>query len=669
MGMADGYAQASRRVAHVNLHTAPGVGNAMGALFNAQANKTPLLVTAGQQVRAHVTMQANLTNRDATRVPHPFVKWSYEPPRAEDVPAALARAIHHATLPPGGPAFVSIPMDDWDVEVDDADARPGDRAPRQRPRRGRPRGGARPGGAPGGGEEPGARRRARRRRISGALGGGGRAGRAPAPARVGDARARRRAHRLPRGPCPLPGRAAAGHRPGRPDARGSRPRARRRLVGLPLLPVHPRAGAPRGRDPGGHHQRPRRGGPRSHGRRAGGRRATHAGGARRGRRRVRPTAARAARRAAADPRTATRSTPAPSTRRWPMCLPDDGIVVLESPTSTMALRNRMRVSHPGSYYFGAGGGLGFGLAAGVGVQLAQPDRPVVCVLGEGSAQYAIPASGPPPPTTCRSRSWSCATTSTGSSSGSPRLEQVPARRGSTSRRSTSRGRDGLRGRAPGAWAGSRSFATRSTPAIASGVPRLVEVRWPRACRSSGRWRAAAPPAEVAAPTASRTALAAVRPSRCARELVALLGADRVLSRALDLVRYASDASPYRLIPSGRRDGARAGDVAKALAYARSTGTRSTPRRRNEPQRPGRSPTASWSTSAATSPASRAGGRRAVRVKPGTVLGHVNRGLLSTSAASGRTPPPRTSQRRRRDRQQLGRDALRRRPRRLPTCGR
>ena len=70
-------------------------------------------------------------------------------------------------------------------------------------------------------------------------------------------------------------------------------------------------------------------------------------------------------------------------------LPDEGIVVLESPTSTLALRNRMRISHPGSYFFGAGGGLGFGLGAGVGVQMAQPDRPVVCVLGEGSVQYAV----------------------------------------------------------------------------------------------------------------------------------------------------------------------------------------------------------------------------------------------------------------------------------------
>jgi benzoylformate decarboxylase len=69
--------------------------------------------------------------------------------------------------------------------------------------------------------------------------------------------------------------------------------------------------------------------------------------------------------------------------------PEDGIVVLEAPSSTLAVRNRLRLARPGSYYFGAGGGLGFGLAASIGVQLAQPDRPVVCVLGEGSAQYAI----------------------------------------------------------------------------------------------------------------------------------------------------------------------------------------------------------------------------------------------------------------------------------------
>jgi len=124
VGMADGYAQASGRPTFVNLHTAPGVGNAMGAIFNAQANKAPLVITAGNQTRSLITLQANLTNRDATRMPHPLVKWSYEPPRAEDVPHAIARATHVATLPPKGPVFVSIPMDDWAAEADEQVSRP-----------------------------------------------------------------------------------------------------------------------------------------------------------------------------------------------------------------------------------------------------------------------------------------------------------------------------------------------------------------------------------------------------------------------------------------------------------------------------------------------------------------------------------------------------------------
>jgi len=71
--------------------------------------------------------------------------------------------------------------------------------------------------------------------------------------------------------------------------------------------------------------------------------------------------------------------------------PADGIAVVETPSSTLSLRNRLRLSTPGSYYFCASGGLGFGISAAVGVQLAEPQRPVVCVLGEGSAQYGITA--------------------------------------------------------------------------------------------------------------------------------------------------------------------------------------------------------------------------------------------------------------------------------------
>ena len=72
-------------------------------------------------------------------------------------------------------------------------------------------------------------------------------------------------------------------------------------------------------------------------------------------------------------------------------LPDDAIIVLESPSSTMSLRNQLRISKPNSYFFGAGGGLGFGLSAAIGIQIAEPDRQVVCVIGEGSLQYAVAA--------------------------------------------------------------------------------------------------------------------------------------------------------------------------------------------------------------------------------------------------------------------------------------
>jgi benzoylformate decarboxylase len=72
-------------------------------------------------------------------------------------------------------------------------------------------------------------------------------------------------------------------------------------------------------------------------------------------------------------------------------LPENAVVVLESPSSTLALRNQLRISKPNSYFFGCGGGLGFGLSAAVGIQIAEPDRPVVCVLGEGSVQYAVAA--------------------------------------------------------------------------------------------------------------------------------------------------------------------------------------------------------------------------------------------------------------------------------------
>jgi benzoylformate decarboxylase len=71
--------------------------------------------------------------------------------------------------------------------------------------------------------------------------------------------------------------------------------------------------------------------------------------------------------------------------------PDDGVAVVEAPSSTIAARHRLRLSRPGSWYSTSSGGLGFGISAAVGVQLAQPQRPVIAILGEGSAQYGITA--------------------------------------------------------------------------------------------------------------------------------------------------------------------------------------------------------------------------------------------------------------------------------------
>ncbi|MBN1240755.1 MAG: benzoylformate decarboxylase [Gammaproteobacteria bacterium] len=114
IGMADGFAQATRNAALVNLHSAAGVGHAMGNIFTAYKNRTPLVITAGQQARSILPYEPFLFAAEAAELPKPYVKWSNEPARAEDVPAAIARAYHVAMQPPCGPTFVSIPVDDWD---------------------------------------------------------------------------------------------------------------------------------------------------------------------------------------------------------------------------------------------------------------------------------------------------------------------------------------------------------------------------------------------------------------------------------------------------------------------------------------------------------------------------------------------------------------------------
>jgi benzoylformate decarboxylase len=389
VGMADGFAQASGKPTHVNLHTAPGVGNAVGGIFNAQANKSPLVITAGQQVRPQITIEANLTNRDAVVGPQPYVKWSHEPPRAQDVPGAIARAIHHASLPPRGPAFVSIPMDDWDTEAD-----------------------------------PDLVRHASARLVNGRVSSDPSAlaqlasllQSARNPALVagpdidssgawGAAVALAEQQRLPVWASPATGGSRLGFPEDHPNFVGILPPAIGAIaetlsghdlvvvVGSSVFPYYPyipgqllpddcrlvaitsdpdeAARAPMGDSILGDVGL------------ALAQLVELTGDSEREVPESRPPLA--------DPPTADPMSGSEAMAALAEAWPEEGIAVVETPSSTVAFRNRLRLSRPGSYYFCASGGLGFGIAAAVGVQLAQPERPVVCVLGEGSAQYGITA--------------------------------------------------------------------------------------------------------------------------------------------------------------------------------------------------------------------------------------------------------------------------------------
>jgi benzoylformate decarboxylase len=121
--MADGYAQATRNAGFVNLHSAAGVGNALGNIYTAHRNQTPLVITAGQQARSILPLQAFLYAERASEFPRPYVKYAVEPARPEDVPAAIARAYYVAMQPPCGPTFVSVPIDDWSHPAPTIEAR------------------------------------------------------------------------------------------------------------------------------------------------------------------------------------------------------------------------------------------------------------------------------------------------------------------------------------------------------------------------------------------------------------------------------------------------------------------------------------------------------------------------------------------------------------------
>ncbi|TCN55955.1 thiamine pyrophosphate-dependent enzyme [Rhodococcus sp. SMB37] len=114
VAIADGYAQATRSPALVNVHTSAGISNTMSNIMTAAMNRTPLIVTAGNQTREMLLMEPWLTNVEPEMLTKPWAKWSYQPVRAADVPAAFMRAYVIAMQPPAGPVFLSIPLDDWD---------------------------------------------------------------------------------------------------------------------------------------------------------------------------------------------------------------------------------------------------------------------------------------------------------------------------------------------------------------------------------------------------------------------------------------------------------------------------------------------------------------------------------------------------------------------------
>ncbi len=110
MGMADGYAQATGRLAVCNLHAAPGLGNAMGMLYNAAKAGAPVLVTAGQQDMS-IRLTEPLLWDDLATMARPLCKWSFEVSCIEELPRAIRRAAKVALTAPTGPVFLSIPGD------------------------------------------------------------------------------------------------------------------------------------------------------------------------------------------------------------------------------------------------------------------------------------------------------------------------------------------------------------------------------------------------------------------------------------------------------------------------------------------------------------------------------------------------------------------------------
>ena len=386
VAMADGYAQATGRPAFLNLHSACGVGNAMGAVVNAFHNRAPLVITGGNQDRRHLALEPYLFAR-GVELMAPYVKHSEQPARAEDVPAAIDRAWALAQTRPYGPVFVSVPADDWDAPV----AQAGTTAP------GGLGGEVRVAAAPDAGAVEALAGWLTRGPVALVIGAG--ADRDGAWGELVELAERLEADvwaapQSPRLGFPEDHGLYRGHlAPGYASAAAALEGIEVALVvGAPVfafLPYEPSdqplpAIVQITDDPDEAARAP------SVLSVIGDVRAivsallerTASSGAT-GRRAV--VGARAAPPA---PTATTPISPAFLMATLAEVLPDDAVLVEESPSNRHDLRRHVRIRRPASFFATASGGLGFAMPAAVGIKLAQPERPVVCLVGDGSALYA-----------------------------------------------------------------------------------------------------------------------------------------------------------------------------------------------------------------------------------------------------------------------------------------
>jgi benzoylformate decarboxylase len=381
VAMADGYAQGKGNAAFINLHTVTGLGNAMGAIVTAYHNRTPLVVTAGQQDRRHLALKPRLSG-SMVELAQPYVKWAYEPSRAEDVPFAIARAYATAMQEPRGPVFVSIPMNDWEAQAPPFAHREVSNATAPDPRQ----------------LKKVAEMLCSSERPALVVGFG--VDRAGAWDGVVELAERLNAevwsdpttvrasfpqdHRLFRGVLP-PAQAPIAAKLSRYDTV--------LVLGAPVFEYYPYVPGPVV-EPGTRlaliTDDPEDAARTTAGFAVSGNLALA----------VRELLERVPRlyRAVSEkrPEPAAPEATAPMTVDYLLytlgrLLPPEAIITEESPSSKKQIYEYLRAKRPGSYYTTGSGGLGFALPAAVGLKMARPQRPVVCLIGDGASMYSIQA--------------------------------------------------------------------------------------------------------------------------------------------------------------------------------------------------------------------------------------------------------------------------------------